>query len=70
MLAFVLLIIGIHCNGQAYQKTDTGIKTTVKSINYEIDFYSSSIIRVKNGPKMHVFERKPFGCSKTRRNKY
>src|SRR5690554_652646 len=55
MLAFVLLIIGIHCNGQAYQKTDTGIKTTVKSINYEIDFYSSSIIRVKKWPENACF---------------
>src|SRR5680860_98706 len=37
IIAFVLLMIGLQCNGQSYQKTDTGVKTTVKSINFEID---------------------------------
>ncbi len=55
LVAFILLMIGIHCNGQTYQKTDTGIKTTVESTNFEIEFYSPSIVRVKKWPENACF---------------
>lgn len=55
MVAFVLFMIGLHCNGQTYQKTAIGIKTSVKSTNFEIDFYSPSIVRVKKWPENACF---------------
>ncbi|MCF8357896.1 MAG: glycoside hydrolase family 31 protein [Prolixibacteraceae bacterium] len=55
MVAFVLLMIGLNCNSQTYQKTDNGIKTTVELTNVEIEFYSPSIVRVKKWPEKSCF---------------
>ncbi len=51
----ILFLIGLNSNGQIYQKTETGIKTTVKSINYEISFHTPSIVRIKKWPVNSCF---------------
>ena len=51
----ILFLIGLNSNGQSYQKTETGIKTTIGSINYEINFHTPSIVRIKKWPEKSCF---------------
>jgi alpha-D-xyloside xylohydrolase len=48
IIFFSLLLAGIHITGwsQTYQKTENGIKTSVRSIDIEVKFYSPQIVRV------------------------
>ena len=55
LTCLILFLIGLHCNAQTYQKTSTGIKTTVKSTNYEINFHTPSIVRIKKWPVKSCF---------------
>ncbi|OFY22113.1 MAG: xylosidase [Bacteroidetes bacterium GWF2_40_13] len=52
-LAF-LLIINI-CNAQTYERTEFGVKATINSIETEIQFYSSTTLRVIKYPKGKKF---------------
>lgn len=51
----ILFLIGLNSNGQIYQKTETGIKTTIGSINYEINFHTPAIVRIKKWPEKSCF---------------
>ncbi len=53
-ISFALFLI---CNGnaQSYQKTSLGIKAKVNAVEFEIQFYSPSIVRIQKWP-----EGKPF----------
>lgn len=46
-----------NSNAQSYQKTDTGIKATIASLNVEIQFYSPSIVRIVKYPIGQSFRK-------------
>jgi alpha-D-xyloside xylohydrolase len=52
-------------NAQSYQKTVTGIKTTVDSLVVEIQFYSPSLVRVMKSPIDRRFTKESLSVIKT-----
>ncbi len=48
MLGWFMVVDGY---AQPYQKTDFGIRSTIRSINVEIQFYSPSLVRVLKSPE-------------------
>lgn len=52
IIFFALLLTGIHITSwsQTYRQTETGIKTSIQSIDIEVQFYSPQIIRIIKGP--------------------
>lgn len=50
-----VLLFCIHSNGQNFQKTTQGIKTTANGNSIEIQFYSPSIVRVIKFPAGKTF---------------
>jgi len=53
-LAFVISLAG---KAQTYQKTDFGVKAKINNIQVEIQFYSSSVVRVIKYPEGKTFEK-------------
>jgi alpha-D-xyloside xylohydrolase len=47
-LAFAIVTLG---NAQPYQKTDLGVKSTINSIEVEIQFYSPATVRIVKSPE-------------------
>ncbi|MCU7550214.1 DUF5110 domain-containing protein [Chitinophagaceae bacterium LB-8] len=47
---FILLFTGINSSAQSYQKTDLGVKISIKGRELEMQVYSPSIIRVIKSP--------------------
>lgn len=47
----------MHCQAQAIQKTDLGLKGSVQSIDIQIQFYSPSIVRVLKSPHGKTFKK-------------
>lgn len=57
-LSLVLVVVtSLACNAQAYRKTDFGIKATINDIQVELQFYSSSIVRVIKYPEGKSFKK-------------
>ena len=54
----LLLLFVIVTNAQAYQKTESGIKSTINTIDVEIQFYNPSTVRVLKSPEGKSFEKK------------
>lgn len=52
-----VLLFCIHSNGQNFQKTTQGIKTTANGNSIEIQFYSPSIVRVIKFPAGKTFSK-------------
>ena len=46
VLLFIILAFITHGSAQSYLKTDIGIKTSINNTDYEIQFFSPSIVRV------------------------
>jgi alpha-D-xyloside xylohydrolase len=61
-LVFSTAIAG---KAQTYHKTDWGIKTTVNSIDIEIQFYNPSIVRVLKSPTGKSFTKKSLSVIET-----
>ena len=59
----LLIIISLVCAmvatglAQPYQKTDWGIKTTINSIEVEIQFYSPTMVRILKSPEGITFNK-------------
>jgi alpha-D-xyloside xylohydrolase len=49
---------------QTYQKTDLGIKSTVNSVEVEIQFYGPSIVRVLKSPEGETFTKESLSVIK------
>lgn len=49
ILAFCLAV-SINTKAQSWQKTESGLKTEINSINVEVQFYSPSIARIIKSP--------------------
>jgi len=56
-LVFFSLFFGVHTQAQSYQKTNTGIQTTVGSNNIEIQFFAPEIVRVVKYPAGKTFKK-------------
>jgi len=61
LFAFVLVS---SIKAQTYQKTDLGIKSTINSIEVEIQFYSPSIVRVLKSPEGETFTKESLSVIK------
>ena len=48
----------VNAKAQPYQKTDLGVKSTINSIEVEIQFYNPSTVRVLKSPEGKTFEKK------------
>lgn len=60
----LVVIASLACNAQTYQKTDFGIKSKINNIQVELQFYSSSIVRVIKYPKGQTFEKQSLSVVK------
>jgi alpha-D-xyloside xylohydrolase len=60
-VAFALVALG---NAQSYQKTDVGIKSTINSIEVEIQFYGPSMVRIVKSPESRSFTKKSLSVIK------
>jgi len=66
-LSVVLLGLFIisSLSSQNYQKTTTGVKTTLQSMEVEVQFFSPSIVRVKKWPEGVPFKKESLSVIKT-----
>ncbi len=64
----VLLVVSNCAYAQIYQKTGLGIKLSIDSIEVQIQFYSSSIVRVLKSPKGGSFAKESLSVVKTPEN--
>jgi alpha-D-xyloside xylohydrolase len=58
VLLFIILAFITHGSAQSYLKTDIGIKTSINNADYEIQFFSPSIVRVIKWPEESCFTKK------------
>lgn len=62
---FHLLITFSTANAQDYHVTEAGIKTAIKGINIEVQFYTPSIVRVIKYPAGAKFEKQSLAVIKS-----
>lgn len=60
----LFLVLGFESKGQAWDKTATGIKTTVGSTGIELQFISPSIVRAVKWPAGKPFEKQSLSVIK------
>lgn len=70
MKRFVILLLGwvlitYHGYSQLYQKTESGIKAKINNLDFEIQFYSPSIVRVIKSPVGEPFNKESLSVIKT-----
>lgn len=65
VMVFMVLIFNAICKGQSYQKTDSGLKTVINSIEVEIQFYSPSTVRIVKYTEGKVFNKQSLSVIKT-----
>jgi alpha-D-xyloside xylohydrolase len=61
---FVLLLTSINSSAQSYQKTDLGVKTSIKGTELEMQVYSPNIIRVLKSPAGRSFTKESLSVIK------
>jgi len=57
LFIFILLAVNINAHSTTYRKTNCGVKTTVNSIDMEIQFYNPAIVRVIKSPEGNKFRK-------------
>jgi alpha-D-xyloside xylohydrolase len=57
-LALVGCILVVTANAQLYKRTELGIKSTIQSVDIEIQFYNPSTVRVLKSPEGRTFDKK------------
>ncbi len=62
--AVLLLLLSATGMAQKYQKTNTGIKANINSIDVEIQFYSPAIVRIIKSPQDHSYSKKSLSVIK------
>lgn len=63
ILAFCFAV-SINAKAQTWQKTESGLKTEINSMNVEVQFYSPSIIRIVKSPLGHVISKESLSVIK------
>jgi alpha-D-xyloside xylohydrolase len=61
---FIILAVITHGSAQSYLKTDIGIKTSIEDTDYEIQFFSPSIVRVLKSPEESCFNKESLSVIK------
>jgi alpha-D-xyloside xylohydrolase len=61
---FVLLFTSINSSAQSYQKTDLGVKTSIKGTELEMQVYSPNIVRVLKSPAGRSFTKESLSVMK------
>jgi len=56
-LLLLLVVFAISSQAQSYTKTDLGVKTQINSMDVEIQFYGSSIVRIVKSPEGKTFTK-------------
>jgi alpha-D-xyloside xylohydrolase len=64
VILFIQFVASIT-SAQTYQKTDVGIKTVIKNVEIEIQFYSTSVVRVVKYPQGKAFIKKSLSVINT-----
>ena len=60
-LSLVLIVLFFsNARAESYQKTDLGIKSVIKSVGIEIQFYSPSTVRILKWPDGEDFTKNEF----------
>jgi alpha-D-xyloside xylohydrolase len=57
-IASLVCVMFVTANAQSYKKTELGTKTTINSIDVEIQFYNPSTVRILKSPEGKTFEKK------------
>lgn len=65
ILLLLVFVIYLSSNAQSYHKTELGVKAKVNTINVEIQFYGSSIVRVVKSPEGKTFIKESLSVVKT-----
>src|SRR5690242_17691395 len=65
ILLTLMMLLAISGQTQTYQKTDFGLKSTINSIDVEIQFYSPTIVRVLKSPTGNVFKKESLSVIKS-----
>lgn len=53
----LLLLVGSHSEAQNFQKTNHGLKSTINSIEVEVQFYNSSTVRILKSPQGKTYSK-------------
>jgi len=61
----LLALFSQQLASQSYQKTDSGVKTTMQSMQVEVQFISPAIVRVLKTPEGVTFDKKSLSVIKT-----
>jgi len=64
-IAVLAFFLTINSKTQTYNKSDLGIKTTINSVDVEIQFFSPSIARVLKSPEEKTFTKASLSVIKT-----
>jgi alpha-D-xyloside xylohydrolase len=65
IIASIALAMVLNCKAQTYQKTDLGAKSTINSIEVEIQFYNPSTVRILKSPEGKTFTKKSLSVIET-----
>ncbi|MFH1195023.1 MAG: TIM-barrel domain-containing protein [bacterium] len=63
-IALLVCLLAVTTNAQSYEKTELGIKSTINSIEVEIQFFSPSIVRVLKSPEGTSFTKQSLSVIK------
>lgn len=58
IVSLIVYIFICAAEAQSFKKTETGVKTTINSIDVEIQFYNPSTVRVLKSPEGKTFTKK------------
>ena len=61
----LVFICFITANAQLYKKTELGIKSSINSIQVEVQFYNSSTVRILKSPEGNTFDKKSLSVIET-----
>ena len=65
LVLFLFLISCFCAQAQSYKKTDFGVKTTINTVDVELQFFSNDVVRILKSPKDKQFQKKSFSVIKT-----
>ncbi len=65
LLSVIFFVASYTCNAQSYEKTTSGIRTIIDSVEIEVQFFTPSIVRILKWPEGTTFEKKSLSVIKS-----
>ncbi|HYX07786.1 MAG TPA: TIM-barrel domain-containing protein [Bacteroidales bacterium] len=65
LLSVIFIAAGYTCNAQNYEKTTSGIKTIIDSVEIEVQFFNPSIVRILKWPEGTTFKKESLSVIKS-----